>query len=507
MKKMMNSIIIVSFCTIVSKVLSFLSEMIIANYLGTSMYADAYSMISGIHAVVYPMLGIGIWSIFLPEYKKMNTKKNKNEINAFSNKIITLFIIISLFISIIIFVFSRQIINLVSPGFSSETKNIASLLLRIYSPYFAFSIVSSIYAAMLQSNDKFFGSQIREVVSYLPIIIIGPILYKYIGVYGFAISLIIGGIFRLLVQIPFVDWGYKYKIDFNLKTTKVKQLIKKIPSVLVSSATDQIHTLVDKIMASSLTVGSVASLNYGSKLINVVNGILTNSIATVLYPKMAELIGKNKIKEANHLLKTVLITIAILIVPCMIIGILFSNNIVSLIYKRGSFDSQSVLMTSSVFVGYLLGIYFIGVKSFIDKFLYALNKNNYVMKLSIFNIIFNIILNAILMKSIGLSGLAYATSISSIAYIFISLFYLYKNISYGLSDFIKKITLIISSNIIIIISLFYLFNCFISFWFLKIFLTTIVSIIIIIIFYIVIKIDEFRFLVEFLKNFGKKADN
>ena len=286
MSSIVRNLKIVFLLTILAKIASFLSEVIIANYLGTSNKADAYSMIAGIHAVIYPMLGIGIWSIFLPKYQKQKTISNVKATKEYSDKVITIFIMLSSAIALFVFVFADWIIAIASPGFDGETKNIAASLLRIYSPYFVFSTISSVYAAMLQSHGKFLGSQLREFVSYLPTIILGPVMYLYIGVSGFAIALVIGSILRLVIQFPFINWGYRYKPNFRFKDRAVISLFKKSPAAIITSSSDQILTLVDKIMASTLAVGSVASLNYGSKLTNAINGVLTNSVSTVLFPEM-----------------------------------------------------------------------------------------------------------------------------------------------------------------------------------------------------------------------------
>ena len=208
MSSIVRNLKIVFLLTILAKIASFLSEVIIANYLGTSNKADAYSMIAGIHAVIYPMLGIGIWSIFLPKYQKQKTISNVKATKEYSDKVITIFIMLSSAIALFVFVFADWIIAIASPGFDGETKNIAASLLRIYSPYFVFSTISSVYAAMLQSHGKFLGSQLREFVSYLPTIILGPVMYLYIGVSGFAIALVIGSILRLVIQFPSINWGY-----------------------------------------------------------------------------------------------------------------------------------------------------------------------------------------------------------------------------------------------------------------------------------------------------------
>ena len=477
--------------TALAKVASFLSELIIANFLGTTAEADAYSMISGIHSVIYPMLGIGIWSIFLPQYQKIKTT-NQNNAKPYVDKVITVFLIATIIVTLLVFVFAEQIITLAAPGFEQSTKNTASILLRIYSPYFIFSTISSLYAAMLQSHGNFFGSQIRELSSYLPTLIIGPILFSKMGVSGFAIALLIGGILRLIIQLPFVNWGYRYRPNFNFKDKHIKSLFQKTPSAILTSSADQILTLVDKIMASTLTVGSVSSLNYGAKLTNAINGILTNSVGTVLFPEMPKMIAQKKYNDLSVLTQKVLIAIAIIVIPVTIIMLLFSEEIVRLVYARGSFDESSVTITSTVFCGYLIGFYFIGIKQILDKLFYSLGKNNTLMIFNIINVIINIVLNVILIQMMGLSGLAYATSISSIIYITVCLSYLKNSkIRFNIFNYFKKLSKLILINVITLVTISTIASHISANWLINMLITFLVGNAITIFIYNLMKIEEY----------------
>ncbi len=449
MKNIFKGLKIVFLLTILAKIASFISELVIAYFLGTTAQADAYSMINGIHIIIYPMLGVGIWSIFLPEYKKTITKNNLKEGNQYSNRVITLFFTISSIIAILVFAFSNQIVSIVAPGFDSQTAKECSILLKIYSPYFVFATISSIYAAMLQSHEKFFGSQIREFVSYLPTIILGPILYKFLGVYGFGIALTIGGLLRLLIQLPFIKNKYQFHFDFNFKNKKIKKMLIKTPSVLVSSISNQIHTLVDKMMASTLKTGSVSCLNYGSKLTNVVNGLFTSSISTILYPQIAKMVADSQEKEMSKLIEDILIILSMVIFPITIFCFFNSQLIVELVYLRGDFDNAAATLTAQVFNGYLIGLYFIGIKDIIDKIFYTLEKNKVVMLFNLLNVIINITLNFLLIQKYKLVGLAYATSISSICYIIYTMLYLHKKIKFELLNYFKNIIYILFVNVFI----------------------------------------------------------
>lgn len=447
-KKIYKSFIIVLFITILSKIASFISELIIAYILGTSEKADAYSMIIGIHQVIYPMLSVGIWSVFLPKYKGILTKEGNEIAEKLANKVITMFIFISIVLVIIINIFAGNIIKVIATGFNVDLQTRCTSLLRIYSPYFIFVIISSIYAAILQSHDKFFGSQIREIVTYLPTIILGPILYKIYDLEGLIVALVLGSVLRLIILFPFLDFKSKFKLDFEFKDNNIKDILLKMPSVLVTTGIEQLNTLIDKMMASGLSTGSVSSLNYGNKLVNAFNGLFTSTISTILYPTMSKLVAEEKKEELKKIIENTIIIVAIIVIPISMLMILFKEEIVSIVFQRGEFNENSVEVTSMVFCGYLVGMYYIGIKQIINNVFYSIGNTKVIMYISLISIIINIILNIILAKFLMTMGLAIATSIASIVYFILALVYLNKLGYIGKRNIIKKIIKIYIISII-----------------------------------------------------------
>lgn len=457
MKKIVRSFSIVFIMTILAKIASFISEMVIAYILGTGEKADAYSMIIGIHQVIYPMLGVGIWSIFLPMYKKKIVTTESKEAEKLLNKVLTLFMIIALILIVIINVFANGIINIIANGFSDELKVRCAILLRIYSPYFLFVIISSIYAAVLQSHDKFLGSQIREVATYLPTIFLGPLLYKLYDVEGLVVALVIGSIFRLVVLVPFLKKNLIFKLDFKFKDSEISLLIRKMPSVLITSAIEQLNTLIDKVMASSLTVGAVSSLSYGNKLINAFNGMFTSAISTTVYPTLSKLYVENKKNEMKLMIERITLIEAIIVIPLSGLMILLKNEIVCFAFGRGAFNQDSINITAATFMGYLIGMYYIGAKSLINNVFYSMGYTKKIMKISFVTIICNIVLNVVFVKFMGVVGLAIASSIASIMYFILT------NLQLNKMGYVNIKKIVLRLGIIYLISaITYIINMFIK---------------------------------------------
>lgn len=398
---------------IVAKLAAFLSEVILAANLGTTYLSDAYYMVSSIKNVLFPMLGIGIWTVFLPIYKEKMTTGKMQEANKLTDQSISIFTLASVILVMVLIIFADGVVSLIAPGFEGETKRLCVELVRISAPLYIFITMSAVYSCILQSHEKFLGSQIREVASYIPTIIAAIFFYRFFGVKALAVALALGGALRLLVELPFVDWGYRYRPDFNIKNESFRLILKRLPSALISEGVVRLNSLVDKIMASTLPEGTVSGLNYGVKLMNVLSGFLSSSISTAVYPQMVAMITLKKYDELSKLMVKIINIFSILMVPVTIASVLFRKEIVSAAFERGAFNHDSVLLTSGVFALYSAGIFFIATNTLINNLFFSFGDTKTPMYVSIVNLTVNISLNLCFIRIWGAFGLAAATSLSA----------------------------------------------------------------------------------------------
>ena len=282
-----------------------------------------------------------------------------------------------------------------------------------------FIIASSVYASMLQCHNKFLGSQIREVASHIPTIIGAIFFYSSFGIEAMAIALVVAGFVRLLIEIPFVDWNYKFQPDFNFKSSEFTLILKRLPSALVSAGVAECNALVDKAMSSMLSTGTVSCLNYGQKLTNVCSGLLSSAISTALYPQMIELIALDKRDELGRLVVKIVNLFCVLMIPVTIGGVLFRIEIVSAVFQRGAFDANSTALTANIFAVYCLGLFFIACNTIISNIFYGFGDTKTPMYIGIAHLVINVILNLVFIHFWGVNGLAFATSMSAIITFFI----------------------------------------------------------------------------------------
>lgn len=405
---------IILLVSILAKLASLIVESVLASKLGTTNTSDAYYMVASVQALIYPMLSIGVWKIFLPLYKERETHNNMESANTLANQVITFFTLISIVVVLLLILFSEQVVSLVAPGFDAETKELCARLVRISSPMYVFIIAAAVYASMLQSHGKFFGSQIREVASHATTIIAVVFFYSRFGIDALAYALIASGLVRLLIELPYVDWGYRYKPDFNFRSPDLKLMLKRMPSALITEGVNKLNTLVDKMMASSLAAGTVSALHYGGKLNNVFSGLISTAVSTALYPQMIALIARKKTDQLKKLIMKIFGIYNVLIIPITMACILFREELVTVVYARGSFTQDSIDITAAIFGCYCLYLLSSACNSVLSNLLYGYGNTRAPMLVSIFHLILNVILNITLMPVYGAIGLALATSLSSI---------------------------------------------------------------------------------------------
>lgn len=408
---------------ILAKITSFITEAILAAYLGTTYQSDAYYMVASVQNVIYPMLSVGIWNVFLPLYKSHIAKGETETAYALTNKSLSFFTVISLAVIALLLVFAPVVVLIVAPGFEGDTRMLCIKLVRISAPMYVFIVAAAVYASVLQCHDKFFGSQIREVASHIPTIVAAIFFYKLFDIEVMALALVVAGILRLLIELPFVNWGYKFKPDFKFKTKEFALMLRRLPSALISAGVTQLNTLVDKAMASTLPTGTVSALNYGHKLMNVFSGLLSSAIATAMYPQMIELVSLNKKDELGKLVVKIINIFCVIMTPITVACVLFRTEFVSAVFQRGAFDASSTSLTASVFAFYSLGLFFIACNTVISNIFYAHGDTKTAMHISVANLIINVVLNLALIHLWGVNGLALATSISAIITFIIRLFF------------------------------------------------------------------------------------
>lgn len=456
-KNTVKNTLIVFFFAIGAKLLSLIRESVIAAFAGTSLEADAYYMVMSIYMVFELGMSASIYQCFFPLYKELSLEEgNKKQRIEFVNSILLILVLISIFFVLIEIFFGEYIVKIMGIGFDLEKIKITECLLSISAPMLIFVVVSECFSSVLRSHNKFIWSQIREWMTHVLAILFILLFYKKIGIYAMGIGLLMGAIFRMLIQVPPIMRIHSFEIPLEINSSKIKIFFQRVPATLVTASIVELKNISDKMIASTLVTGAISALNYGYRLESAISGIIFNSISTGIYPNIVQLYLDKEKKKLEELMENVLQIVSIIIIPLVVFSLFFGEDIVALVYKRGVFGENEVLLTSKIFLGYIFGTIFSGSSIILNNIFYASGDTKILMKINFIDLVVNVILNIVLVRKIGVIGLPIATSIASLTSFSIKIFKVRKYLKLNYYNLILQFFKIVIAAILTGILSFYI---------------------------------------------------
>lgn len=513
-KKIIKSSVIIIMLTILGKIMAFVRDSLIASEFGKTYTADIY--ISSLRVVMLlTTIGYGLTTTLIPMHTDNIEKKSVEERNIFVSNLLNtsgLITIVFIFISIII---SPYIFKIFTPGYAGNPEVFykAVHILRIMFVSLIFVAIQSIITGVLQAHKEFAEPAAMAFAQNIIMVIYLIVLSNVYGMNGFAVATVTGFAAQLLVNIPkFKKLGYRYIFVVNFKDKDILKLLKLMFPVIISTSIIQINLCISNSFATTVYEGASAVLDFSNKLNMIVYEVFAVAISMVIYPTLATYVAqKNSVEYKNSLIKAFNV-ILLIMVPASIGVLILREPIVSVIFERGKFDKDAVKLTATALMFYTPAMIAYGVRDILYKAFYSIKDTRVPMINSILAILLNIILSFVLVKNMEVSGLALASSISTVITTLILIFILNNrlkgiNLKYLIKSFFKiGISSLVMGGVIINIRNL----CFLKLGinFLGNIVTIIISFVVGVIVYFVcvylLKVEEYIYMVELVrKKIGK----
>ena len=423
------------FYTIISRLLGYLRDILIAMFLGTSLLADVFFVAFRIPNTFRRLFSEGAFNAaFIPSYTS-EAIKGKSKSNKFANEIFNLLFVSLLFLILIIQLFMPFFLTLIAPGFNgnSEKMELAIYLTRITLPFLIFVSLSSFFSAILNSHNKFAAASAIPII--LNIVMIGILLFGKILnddlVYYLSYGVSIGGLFQLIFLYFFVKKFFNLKFDFTFKINKkVKNFFEKLLPSIFSSGVTQINILVGTIIASFQS-SAISYLYYADRIYQINLAIAGIAIGVVILPQLSKFIKlKNKDKILSIQNKALELSMFLSLPACF--GILIgSEEIISALFGYGSFSADAVSNSAKALYYFGLGLPAFALIKVFSTFFFANHDTKTPFYISLVSVILNILISIYYFNKIGFIIIPIATSISSwfnsiLLFIFLKNRYLFK---------------------------------------------------------------------------------
>jgi len=405
------------FYTIISRLLGYLRDVLIAIFLGTSIFADAFFVAFRIPNTFRRLFAEGTFNAaFVPSYSS-ELLKNKSRSKNFANEIFNLLFLGLLFLVLLIEVFMPSFVGLIAPGFVENTKKIelAIDLTRITFPFLMFVSLSSFFGAVLNSHNKFAAASAAPII--LNLILIGILFFgKYLNdelIYYLSYGVSAAGFLQLIFLYKFTHKFLVINFDFKLKfNNKVKSFFKKLLPSIFSSGVTQINILIGTIIAS-FQASAVSYLYYADRIYQINLAIAGIAIGVVVLPQLSKHIYLKKKEKILKIQNKALELSMFLSLPASIALLIGSKEIISALFGYGSFDEGAVFNSAKALYYFGFGLPAFAFIKVFSTFFFANNDTKTPFYISLISVILNILISVYYFKSIGFIIIPIATTIAS----------------------------------------------------------------------------------------------
>jgi putative peptidoglycan lipid II flippase len=405
--------------TLLSRIVGFLRDTVIANFFGAGMAADAFFVAFRIPNLWRRLVGEGSLTIsFIPVYTEYLTQKSEEETRKVTHIAFTMAGVILSILTLLGILFSPILIRIIAPGFIQipEKFQLTVTLNQIIFPYLFFIGLFALCMGILNSQRHFFAPAIAPIFLNISIIVSVFLFYHTfkIPVMTLALGVLAGGVIQFLFQIPFL-WKRRvtFRFNFNFRHPAIKRMGLLMVPGLIGTAVYQINVFIDTIFASFLPSGSVSYLFFADRLMEFPLGIFAIAIGMASLPSLSGLASQGKTEEFKETLSFAFRLVSFISVPAMVGLIALKTPIVNLLFQRGLFDYSATEKTAFALLFYSVGLWAIaGARTIVPAF-YSLQDTWTPLKIALICLGANILFIGILISPLKHGGLALATSLSS----------------------------------------------------------------------------------------------
>jgi len=405
-----------SFFTIISRLLGYVRDILIAVFLGAGPLADAFFVAFRIPNTFRRLFSEGTFNAaFVPSYSSL--LNNKNNSQKFANNIFNLLIVGLFFLVLVIEILMPLFVFLIAPGFESDQQKmeLAITLTRITFPFLMFISLASFFSAILNSHNKFAIASAAPIILnilLIGVLLFGKILNDQLVIYlSYAVTL--SGILQFIFLYLFVKKYFSPKLKLHIKIDgKVKIFFRKLLPSIFSSGVTQINILVGTIIAS-FQASAVSYLYYADRVYQINLAIAGIAIGTVILPQLSKHVQSKKKKKIDSIQNKALELSLFLSIPAAIALLIASEEIISSLFGYGSYDEISVKNSAKALFYFAIGLPAFSLIKVFSAFFFARHNTKIPFYISLASVLLNILISVALFKQVGFLIIPIATTISS----------------------------------------------------------------------------------------------
>lgn len=414
-----KSSLTVGVMTLISRILGFVRDMLIARIFGVDLATDAFFAAFKIPNFLRRLFVEGAFShAFVPVLSDYKTQGSQASLKQFINKTSGTLLAVLMLMTLTGLLAAPLLVLLLAPGFAwqGEQHELAVLLLHIMLPYLFFIGFAAFAGSILNAHGRFAIPAITPALLNICMIVsavrLAPLMAEPVTALAWAVFA--AGILQALIQLPaLMRLGLLPKPGFGFNDPGVKKVIRLMPPAIFSVSVTQINLLLDTLIASFLAEGSVSWLYYSDRLVEFPLGILGVALATVILPSLAKSFTDQDATAFSGALDWGLRLVLLIGLPATVGLLLLAEPMLSTLFQYQEFGANDVQRAGQSLMAYAVGLLgFILVKILVSGFT-ARQDMNTPVRYGVYSMVAGLFMKVLLVFPLAHAGLALATSLGA----------------------------------------------------------------------------------------------
>lgn len=401
---------------LLSKLTGLIRDTVIARQFGATGLTDAYVVASTIPTLVFSVITGALVVVVVPVFTSyLAAGETEKGWRMFASVTNWLFLILAGF-TLVGIAGSGFLVRLVAPGFAAPTADLAAGLTGIMFPLLVFTGLANLFTGLSNANNIFGVPAFATVVNNLVIIAAALLWAGRYGIRGLALGTVLAMAATALVQLPpLLKAGFRFRWSLHFRDPGFTRMLVTMVPVAIGLSANQGYIVIDRVLASGLSAGSLSALNYAQKVMLVPVGLFVTAIGTALYPTITRQAAGARMTELRDTVLQALRAVFLLIVPCAVLLGVLARPVVRVLFERGAFDSRAAFLTATALAFYAVGLAGQAGVVVLTRAFYALEDMRTPVYVTVAAVGINLVFSLCLIGPMRLGGLALANSLGALA--------------------------------------------------------------------------------------------
>jgi putative peptidoglycan lipid II flippase len=415
-RQILRAAALVTAAGILVKTVATFKEIAVAGVYGRSDAMDAFLAAALIPGLLINLISESMSQALSPTLVRVREQEGRERAQQLLSSSMLWMCLLLCAVSLAMAISARGFFPLIASHFPAEKLDLAVHLFYGLLPVVLLTGIATNCTAVLNTCDRFALPALATGATPLAIIFGSLLLSGRVGIWAMVYATLAGALVHAAVVVGMMDaQGYRFRLHWYGMTEATREVGRQYGAVLLSGLVASGGLLVDQSMAAMLPAGSVSALVYASRFVSVVLTLLAGAVSTAVTPYFSRMIAYRDWAGCRSTLRTWVRLTALVSVPIAAALMAGSHLLIRITLQHGAFGPRDTAAVTPVLALYALQIPFFVSSRVFYRFLVAMRRTDLILFCGILNLALDVVLNLVLMRWLGVAGIALATSLWSVS--------------------------------------------------------------------------------------------